>query len=95
MHDMPCQVRLRIIMKLVEGVKRQLYILCAAGDQVTHGKPAPDIFLLAAKGFSPEALPESCLVFEDAPTGVAAGKAAGMCVSLASRFRIQKSANQI
>ena len=51
---------------------------CPAGDQVANGKPAPDIFLLAAKGFQPAAEPSSCLVFEDAPSGVAAGKAAGM-----------------
>ena len=50
----------------------------AIGDQVSNGKPAPDIFLIAAKAFSPPANPETCLVFEDAPSGVAAGKAAHM-----------------
>ena len=42
------------------------------------GKPALDIFQRAAAQFSPMAQPESCLVFEDAVTGVAAAKAADM-----------------
>lgn len=48
------------------------------GDQVENGKPAPDIFLLAAGRWDPAPSPSACLVFEDAPTGVAAAKAAGM-----------------
>jgi pseudouridine-5'-monophosphatase len=45
---------------------------------IEHGKPAPDIFLHAAKQFDSTADPKTCLVFEDAPNGVKAGKAAGM-----------------
>ncbi len=43
---------------------------------VKRGKPAPDIFLCAAERIG--ALPETTLVFEDAPSGLAAAKAAGM-----------------
>ncbi len=48
------------------------------GDEVEHGKPAPDIYLRAAEGLGVAA--DQCLVVEDALSGVAAGKAAGMCV---------------
>lgn len=46
-----------------------------SGDQVTHGKPAPDIFLLAAQQIGCE--PENCYVFEDGINGIRAGAAAG------------------
>ena len=41
-----------------------------------QGKPAPDIFLLAAERLG--AVPSECLVFEDAPAGIEAAHAAGM-----------------
>jgi mannitol-1-/sugar-/sorbitol-6-phosphatase len=47
-------------------------------DQVAHGKPAPDPYLLAAERLGVD--PAACLVLEDAPSGVAAGLAAGMTV---------------
>jgi HAD superfamily hydrolase (TIGR01509 family) len=48
------------------------------GDQVTHGKPAPDIFLRAAEVLGVEA--GRCAVVEDSVVGVAAGRSAGMTV---------------
>jgi len=48
------------------------------GDQVGRGKPAPDVFLEAARQL--EQPVEACLVFEDAPMGVVAARAAGMPV---------------
>jgi mannitol-1-/sugar-/sorbitol-6-phosphatase len=47
-------------------------------DQVAHGKPAPDPYLLAAERLGVD--PAACLVLEDAPAGIAAGRAAGMTV---------------
>jgi HAD superfamily hydrolase (TIGR01509 family) len=47
-----------------------------AGDEIEHGKPAPDMFLLAAERLGMP--PASCVVVEDSPPGVAAGVAAGM-----------------
>ena len=48
------------------------------GCEVAMGKPAPDIYLKVAKELG--ASPETCLVFEDVPAGIQAGKAAGMTV---------------
>ena len=47
-------------------------------DDVEHPKPAPDVYLLAARTLGAE--PGRCAVIEDTPTGVAAGTAAGMHV---------------
>jgi beta-phosphoglucomutase len=48
----------------------------ASGEEVTHGKPAPDVFLLAAERLGAE--PSRCVVVEDAPAGVEAGRRGGM-----------------
>ncbi|WP_193173137.1 HAD family hydrolase [Nisaea nitritireducens] len=47
-------------------------------EDVENGKPAPDMFLLAAERLG--AAPETCLIIEDSVTGVTAGAAAGMTV---------------
>jgi HAD superfamily hydrolase (TIGR01509 family) len=49
-----------------------------SATDVEHGKPAPDLFLHAAAAMGHE--PADCVVVEDAPAGVAAGRAAGMTV---------------
>lgn len=45
---------------------------------VAHGKPAPDLFLHAARTMGAD--PERCVVIEDSPVGIEAGKRAGMQV---------------
>jgi sugar-phosphatase len=45
------------------------------GEDVTNGKPAPEGYLLAARRLGREAA--SCIVFEDAPPGLEAARAAG------------------
>lgn len=50
----------------------------AAGDEVAHGKPAPDIYLLAAKRLGIP--PHNCLALEDSSPGSQAAAAAGMTV---------------
>lgn len=47
-----------------------------AADDITRGKPDPEPFLLAARRLGVD--PARCVVFEDAPAGLAAGRAAGM-----------------
>lgn len=49
-----------------------------AAEDVSHGKPDPEVFLLAADRL--RVPPERCVVFEDAPAGVEAGKRGGMKV---------------
>ena len=49
-----------------------------SADMVSKGKPDPECFLLAARRLGVDA--ERCLVFEDAPAGIAGAKAAGMMV---------------
>jgi pseudouridine-5'-monophosphatase len=53
-------------------------IVCGDHPRVVRGKPAPDIFLVAAAELG--ARPDQCVVFEDSPNGVAAAIAAGMRV---------------
>ncbi|MFH8612719.1 HAD family hydrolase [Streptomyces sp. NPDC018029] len=50
--------------------------LLIAADDITHGKPDPEPFLLAAEKLGAD--PARCVVFEDAPAGLQAGRAAGM-----------------
>lgn len=60
-----------------------------SGDQVPHSKPHPDIYHLAAQSLGVQ--PRECLVFEDAPNGVAAAKAAGMVCALVPNKLIHNS----
>ncbi len=49
-----------------------------SADEVARGKPAPDLFLFAARQRGHE--PASCVVVEDSASGVAAARAAGMLI---------------
>ncbi|WP_027166835.1 HAD-IA family hydrolase [Mesorhizobium sp. WSM3224] len=60
--------------------------MMVTAEDVTHGKPAPDCFLLAAKRLGVEA--RDCLVFEDAPAGIAAGEASGASVMVISATHV-------
>lgn len=61
------------------------FSIIVRGDEVGRGKPAPDVFIEAARRLGVGA--EDCLVFEDAPMGVEAAHAAGMrVVALTTSF---------
>ena len=54
----------------------ELFDTIITSGEITRGKPAPDIYLKAACELNVE--PSECLVFEDIPNGITAGKNAGM-----------------
>jgi HAD superfamily hydrolase (TIGR01509 family) len=75
----------------VEGNLREIGLFPASfdalvnGNQVQRKKPHPDLFLTAASRLGLP--PETCLVVEDAVSGVAAAKAAGArCLALTTSF---------
>lgn len=55
---------------------RKYIDVIASGEEVANGKPAPDVFLLAAERLGVE--PKHCLVLEDSQFGIRAGHSAGM-----------------
>ena len=68
--------RTRAMTKLANAALATRFAAIVGGDEITRGKPAPDIFLLAAQRLG--AAPSSCLVLEDSEPGVRAALAAGM-----------------
>ena len=59
------------------GLRRHFLALVTAED-VSHGKPDPEVFLKAAAALGKA--PSACVVFEDAPVGIEAALAGGMSV---------------
>lgn len=67
------------------GLPPETFDVCVNGLEVVRKKPDPEIFLLAIRRL--ELAPEECLVVEDAPNGIRAGKAAGaICLGLTTSF---------
>ena len=62
---------------------RRFFRAVVTGEDVVHGKPAPDVFLSGAERLGIE--PRRCVVIEDALVGIAAAHAGGMkCVAVAT-----------
>jgi beta-phosphoglucomutase len=76
----------KVIANLREiGMPESLFDTVVDGTQVVRKKPAPDIFLEACRRL--RLTPDQCLVIEDAVSGVAAARAAGMrCLGLTTSF---------
>lgn len=77
----PCAVASSSALDTIEAMLQRLGVrrrfqLVVSGEEVAHGKPAPDVFLETARRLS--VAPEGCVVFEDTTNGVLAAKAAGM-----------------
>lgn len=68
------------------GIPPESFDALVCGNEVVHKKPNPEIFLLAAgKLYLPA---ETCLVIEDAPSGLKAAKSAGMrALGLTTSFK--------
>ena len=69
------------------GLDAFIPVLVSA-DDVTNHKPHPDTFLKVAELLG--ANPANCLVFEDTPIGIEAGKAGGMATVLATEGELQR-----
>lgn len=69
-------LRKSAIQRLRTSGLMDLFGAIVCGDDVTAGKPAPDIFLKAASEIS--CVPSLCVVCEDAASGIQAACAAGM-----------------
>ncbi len=80
-HGIPCSVgsstpRENIVASLeLIGLADQFDAITASED-VSKGKPDPEVFLIAASKIHRQ--PQHCVVFEDAHAGIQAGKSAGM-----------------
>ena len=71
------------------GLRLEWFDAVITGDDVSRKKPDPQIYLVTAERLG--IAPARCVVFEDAPAGVAAAKAAGMiCVAVTSSVEAEK-----
>jgi len=67
------------------GMREHFSVVVSAKD-VTHSKPDPEPYLLAAKKLG--VLPSECAVIEDTPSGIASAKGAGMkCIGITTTRR--------
>jgi beta-phosphoglucomutase len=78
--------QLNVAHTLAELGLADAFSIIVRGDEVARGKPAPDVFIEAARRLG--VAPADCLVFEDAPMGIEAAHAAGMrVVALTTSFQ--------
>ena len=73
----------------LEAVGLPVPRVLVTGDEVVHGKPHPEGFLRAAEQLG--VAPSACVVVEDAPAGVAAGRAAGARVVAVTTTHLEEA----
>ena len=73
----------RLALSLDRTGLTRFFDVTVSGDEVKKGKPAPDIYLLAAERLGVAA--SKCIAVEDSPAGISAAKAAGMKVVAVNR----------
>ena len=69
---------------------KNMFGAVVAGDEIAHSKPAPDIYLEAARRVGVE--PQFCLAFEDGVSGLLSAKAAGMATVFVHDERFEVAA---
>jgi sugar-phosphatase len=77
-HALVTSAMLPLAIARMKGAGIRLPQLVVSAEDVPHGKPAPDVYLLAAELLN--VAPADAVVFEDAEAGIQAGLAAGMRV---------------
>ncbi|MDQ4138823.1 MAG: HAD-IA family hydrolase [Actinomycetota bacterium] len=77
-HALVTSATLPVAVARMKGAGIRLPQLVVTAEDVPHGKPAPDVYLLAAELLGVD--PRDAVVFEDAEAGIRAGLAAGMRV---------------
>lgn len=93
-HDIPTAVASSSPKKIINVIINKFHLekyfnFIVSGEEVSHGKPAPDIFLETAKRLA--IAPADCVVIEDSKNGSIAAKKAGMtCIG----FQNLNSGNQ-
>ncbi len=85
----PRELFLLKIQRHRQWIDRIGQIVLVEDPDVAAGKPAPDVFLAAARRLGAD--PEDCLAFEDSPAGIQAASAAGMSVIAVPEERLVDS----
>ncbi len=96
-YEVPCAVGSSTERANIETVLEilgftQFFQAIVAADDVTHGKPHPEVFLTCAERINRD--PQNCVVFEDAHHGVEAGLAGGMKVVAIANTHPRESFDQ-
>ena len=78
-----------LIMKKIAGNYEVIFDAVITGDDVSHKKPAPDIYNKTVEKLAVPA--HSCIAFEDSSAGIQSAKAAGInCVAVRSQYTTAK-----